>query len=355
MNKLGLAAGAALLASTAMVQAGGIERTNQSVDILFEEGTLVEFGTSYVMPSVSGTNDPAGMDTGVLSPNYFGFSGGYKTDFSDKVSLAIIFDQPFGSTAEYTAGGYTGTKTDLTTSAITVVGSYDVTERIVLFGGGTYQTMLATASVPGGGALNYTIDASAGSGFGYVVGAAYQIPDIALRVSLTYRSTVATTHDTVEYSIPFGADTDPMGVTTPQSVNLEFQSGVNPKTLVFGSIRWVDWSEFDLTPMNYPLGSLVDYSDDRVTFNLGVGRKLSETLSAAITIGYERNLHGVPSPLAPTDGFFSLGAGLTHTMGNVKISGGAKYIWLGDSSAAGVGTFENNSAIGVGINISVAM
>ncbi len=348
MNKLGFAASAALLASAVMVHAGGIERTSQSVDIIFEEGTLVEFGVSFGMPSVSGT-DPATLDTGIMSPSYFGFSGGYKTDLSDKIALAVIFDQPYGSRAEYNAGFYTGTTADLTSSAITVIGSYDVTERIVLFGGGTYQTVQATADIPFVGSYNIVADPA--SGFGFVAGAAYQIPDIALRVALTYRSAVSSTHDTAEFS---GALVDTIDIVTPQSVNLEFQSGVNPKTLVFGSVRWVNWSAFDLTPANYPLGSIVDYDDDRVTINLGVGRKLSDTLSAAVTVGYERNLHGNPTPLAPTDGFFSLGAGLTHTMGNVKISGGAKYIWLGDSAGT-AGTFENNAAIGIGVNFSVAM
>ncbi len=350
MKKLGFAAGAALLASTAMVQAGGIERTDQSVDIIFEKGTLVQFGVSYAMPSVSGV-DLATTDTGIMSPNYASFSGGYKTDIGDKIGLAIIFDQPFGSLANYTTGFYIGTKADLSSSAITVVGSYDVSDRFMVYGGATYQTMQATAAVPAAG--GYTITADAASGFGYVAGAAYQVPDIALRVALTYRSTVSTTHTTAE---AFGGAPIPgsMNVTTPQSVNLEFQTGVNPKTLVFGSVRWVNWSAFDLTPPTYPLGALVNYTDDRVTYNLGVGRKLSEKLSAAVTMGYERNLHGAPSALSPTDGFFSLGAGLTYTAGNVKISGGAKYIWLGDSAGA-AGTFANNSAIGVGVNFSVAM
>jgi len=352
MNKLSFATAAALLASTAMVQAGGIERTNQSVDIIFEEGTLVEFGASYAMPSVSGI-DPATLATGTMSPNYASFSGGYKTDIGDKIGLAVIFDQPYGSLANYTAGFYTGTAADLTSSAITVVGSYDVGDRFMVYGGATYQTMQATAAVPAAG--GYTITANADAGFGYVAGAAYQIPDIAMRVALTYRSSVSTTHTTAE---AFGGPAIPgtMNVTTPQSVNLEFQTGVNPKTLVFGSIRWVNWSAFDLTPPTYPGpgGALVNYTDDRVTYNLGVGRKLSDTLSAAVTMGYEKNLHGAPSALSPTDGFFSLGAGLTYTMGNTKISGGAKYIWLGDTAGA-AGTFANNSAIGIGVNFSVAM
>jgi len=143
-------------------------------------------------------------------------------------------------------------------------------------------------------------------------------------------------------------------VRPPQSVNLEFQTGVNPKTLVFGSIRWVNWSAFDLTPPTYPGGALINYTDDRVTYNLGVGRKLSDTLSAAVTVGFEKNLHGASSALGPTDGFVSLGAGLTYTMGNTKISGGAKYIWLGDTTGP-QGSFTNNSALGLGVTFSVAM
>ncbi len=347
MKKLGFAAGAALLASAAMVQAGGIERTAQSVDIIFEDGTLAEFGVSYAMPTITGT-DPATLATGDMAPDYASFSGAYKTDINDKIGLAIIFDQPFGSLADYGQNVYAGTAADLTSSAITVIGSYDVTDRIVLFGGGTYQSMQATAAVPLAG--GYTITADSDSGFGYVAGAAYQIPDIALRVALTYRSTVTTTHTTLE----FGAIPGSMDVVTPQSVNLEFQTGVNPKTLVFGSVRWVNWNGFNLTPANYPGGALVAYTDDRVTYNLGVGRKLSDTLSAAVTVGYERDLGGVSSALGPTDGFFSLGGGLTYTMGNTKISAGAKYIWLGDTLGA-AGNFTNNSAIGVGINFSIAM
>ena len=345
--KTALLATAALLAGTAVSNAGGIERTSQSVSMIFEEGTYAEFSFSLASPSVSGI-DPAAMETGILSPEYTGSAGGFKLDATDKIGVALIFDQPFGSAADYTAGFYTGTNADLTSSAITVVASYDVTDRIVVYAGGTYQSMSATAEIQF--VAEYSIVADSDAGTGYLVGAAYQIPDIALRVALTYRSEVSTTHDTLEY----GAVDGTIDIVTPQSVNLEFQSGVNQKTLVFGSVRWVDWSEFDITPANYPLGALVDYDDDRITYNLGVGRKLSDTLSAAVTVGYEENLGGDPTPLGPTDGFFSLGGGLTYTMGAATITGGVKYIWIGDSSGD-AGTFENNNALGFGLKVSIAM
>lgn len=347
-----MAAAAALMASSAMVQAGGIERTTQSVGIIFEEGTYAELSFSLVNPSVSGI-DPAVMATGDMTPSYFSVAGGFKMDVSDKFAVALIFDQPYGALSEYTEGLYAGTNADLTTSAITLLGSYDIGERFVVFGGATYQSMSAVAAVPL--AASYTIEADSQGAVGLVAGAAFQIPEYALRVALTYRSEVSTTHNTIENSLAIPADTaSTIDIVTPQSVNLEFQTGINPKTLIFGSVRWVNWDGFDITPSNYLGGSLVDYTDDRIAYNLGIGRKLSDSLSAALTLGYEKNLHGDPSVLGPTDGYFSVGGGLTYTMGNTEITAGGRYIWIGDSVGPN-GTFENNDGLAFGLKISVAM
>jgi long-subunit fatty acid transport protein len=347
MKKVTTGAIAALLASTAMASAGGIDRSGQSVGILFEEGTYVEFSYGYVDPAVSGV-DPAVLDTGDLAPVYSLMSGGFKTDINDKISAAVIFDQPFGSSADYSSGFYTGTAADLSTSAVTLLVSYDVSDNIVVYGGGSAQSMAATAAIPF--VAGYDIDASSDTGFGYVVGAAYQIPEIALRVGLTYRSEISTTHDTLEY----GAIDGTVDVTTPQSLNLDFQTGVNEKTLVFGSIRWVEWSNFDLTPDNYPLGSVLDYDNDVITYSLGVGRKLTDNLSGAVTVGYEAATGGDPTPLAPTDGYMSVGAGLTYAFDNVEITGGVKYLWLGDASGA-AGTFEGNNAMAFGLKVAFSL
>ena len=347
MKKLGFAASAALLASTAMVQAGGIERTTQSISMIFEEGSYAEFALSFVAPSISGV-DPTTADTGDMASDYFGFSGGYKTDIGDKMALAVIFDQPFGADAEYSQGYYSGVNAHLTSNAVTVLASYDLTDRFVIYGGGVAQEMSANAAVPLVG--GYTATTGSDIGFGFVAGAAFQIPDIALRVSLTYRSEISTSHDTVE----FGTLNSITNVTTPQSVNLEFQTGVNPKTLVFGAVRWVEWSQFEIDPANYPLPTpLVSYDDDRIQFSLGVGRKLSDTLSAAVTVGYEKTLPGAASILSPSSGNFSIGGGVTYSLGNAEITVGAKYLWLGDVVDTNGGVFENNNAIAAGIKYSI--
>ena len=63
--------------------------------------------------------------------------------------------------------------------------------------------------------------------------------------------------------------------------------------------------------------------------------------------------------LAPTDGFLSLGVGGSYTQGNMKISGGVRYVKIGDADAlesppnSGIANaaFRDNSAVGVGVKV----
>lgn len=355
MKNVSTGAIAALLASTAMASAAGIDRSGQSVSIIFEEGSYAEVSYGYVDPSVSG-DDFLPAPTGDMAPAYSLMSGGFKMDLAEGISAAVILDQPFGSSADYSLSSpvYQLSTAELTTSAVSVVASYDVSENIVVYAGGSYQSMEATVSLPfvGGG---YTADADSASGFGYILGAAYQIPEIALRVALTYRSEITTDHDTTETG-PFPDDGDTTSVTTPQSLNLEFQTGVNSKTLVFGSVRWVEWSKFHLSPPDFSNieGPLIGYTNDGITYSLGVGRKLTDNLSGAVTIGYEKTYGTEPTPLAPTDGYMSVGVGLTYAFDKVEITGGVKYLWLGDASGV-AGTFEDNNAMAFGLKVAFAL
>ncbi|MBU2288850.1 MAG: aminotransferase class I/II-fold pyridoxal phosphate-dependent enzyme, partial [Gammaproteobacteria bacterium] len=112
---------------------------------------------------------------------------------------------------------------------------------------------------------------------GWVAGVAWERPDIAARVSLTYNSEVDHDFDTVERgplvdpdgpgpvpALPLLEGTSTTTVSTPESWNLEFQTGVAADTLVFGSIRWVEWSAFRVDPRQFTTvtgGGLVDLED----------------------------------------------------------------------------------------------
>ncbi len=350
MNKLILTAFAGFLASTATSSAGGLDRTTRSVGLLFEEGTRAELSYSLVAPTISGT-DFAMLATGNMANQYTLLRGGYKTDLSDRFSLAVIVDQPFGIDSRYSAGIYTGTLMKMRSNAVTLLVNYDVTDRIAVFGGGVAQRTSINAAVPRAG--GYTATMANDTGYGYVLGAAYQIPDRDLRVALTYHSEIDTSHDTAE---SFGGPAIPSttNITTPQSVNLEFQAGINPKTMLFGSVHWADWSKFKVQPATYPGpgGLLYATAHDSITYTLGVERKVSDKLALELALSYEKGYSNDPNPLSPYSGFVGVGVGATYNLSeNTEISGNVNYRALGDVAGA-AGNFANNHSSSIGIKIS---
>ena len=334
---------ALVAASTSAAFAGGLDRSGQSVDILFESGNYGEFSFGYVNPTVTGL-DPFATPTGNMALSYNMVNLGVKVDLGEKFSLALVYDQPFGADIAYPAGSfYSGIEASVGSNALTAVGAYNISDRFSVFGGVTAQQVSALLINP---LALYTLEVDPATGYGYLAGAAFQIPDIALRVALTYRSEVSSINDTFE----LGFFSSTMNITTPQSLNLEFQTGLNPKTLLFGSIRWVDWSAFTI---DAPLGGTVlSYDSDVITYSLGVGRKLTDNLSVAVTAGYEKATGGTPSVLSPTDGNISLGLGMTYTMDNAKFTLGVRKIWVGDVSAPAFGSFTDNGAIAIGGKVS---
>ena len=139
-----------------------------------------------------------------------------------------------------------------------------------------------------------------------------------------------------------------------------------PVTLVFGSIRWVKWSEFKVNPQVLvsapPAGfgvtdGLVEL-EDTTTFTLGVGRKFTENWSGAASFSYEKaEDDDLVSPLAPTNGRKGISLAAIYTQDKFKVTTGISYFKLGDASAE-TGTpdtaraeMEDNHALGVGVKI----
>lgn len=194
------------------------------------------------------------------------------------------------------------------------------------------------------GQTDYASTYSKDSDMGYLVGVAYEKPEIALRVALTYSSKT-------EFALD-GTAGD-LTARMPQSVNLDFQSGVAANTLVFGSIRWADWSSAHLTDSIPAVGTIVEYSNDVLTYSLGVGRKFSDSFSGALTLGYEKGTGELASNLSPTDGYLSVGLGGTYTKDNMKITAGVRYVDLGDATTESIfSSFSGNSALALGLKVS---
>lgn len=351
MRRVLMTAGALALGAGPAV-AGGIERSTQSVAILFEQGRYAELNFGAFDPDVSGTVGGGAVSSGDMALGYGTISLGYKQALNDNIDLALILDQPIGADLNYAAGtGYPlgGSRASIDSHAITALMRYKMANNISLIGGLRALSTTGEVALSVGG---YTMDASRETDFGYVLGVAWEKPEIAARVALTYNSAITHDFDATE----MGAIASTFETEVPQSLNLEFQTGIMADTLLMGSIRWVDWTAFEIAPpvyMSAPGATpLVEYDNDTITYSLGVGRRFSETWSAAAILGYEKH-HGDPvGNLGPTDGMKSVSLAATYTRDNMKVTGGIRYVDIGDAVTRTVGgNFTDNSGWGLGLRV----
>ncbi|HKL56212.1 MAG: OmpP1/FadL family transporter [Roseovarius sp.] len=349
---------AALCAASGAAYAGGVDRSGQSLSALFEQGNYAELSFGTVTPSVSG--NLLGLPSGNMTNPYWQVGAAYKQQINDNLSYAVIFDQPFGADVQYSANvpyPLATSSATLETAAVTGVLRYRMDNGFGVHGGLRVQRLEARANFPIVAGYNAVADAD--YGVGYLAGASYERPDIALRVSLTYNSKVKTSHTTLEnLTAPVTALVTKTEVETPQSVNLDFQTGIAKDTLVFGGVRWVEWSEFTIDPLIYrgaTGNAFLSYNDDTVTYTMGVGRRFTDTWSGSLSMTYEDGDSVTPvSNLGPTSGKFGVTVGARYKNENFSVSTGVNYTWIGDATTA-IGPlrpqFTDNSAIGVGVKV----
>lgn len=359
------AAAVALGATSTAALAGGLDRSGTPVDILFAEGNRAELTFSFTSPSISGV-DFLGNGTGNVADTFENYGAAFKGDLTEKLSLAIIYDEPYGADIRYNgdpaASLLGGTRADADSSAITALVRYKFTDRFSIYGGPRFVEASGGITLNGlafaaAGLNGFNFEFSDASGIGGVFGAAYEIPDIALRASLTYHTPVDLELGTTIF--PSGGGVLPIPDTEtelPQSIELSVQSGIAENTLLFGSFRWSDYSEFSLDPLG-PVPNLAQF-EDVFTYEIGVGRRFTDKFSGSLAFIYEEAGDNLVSPLGPTSGFFAIAVGAKYDVNeSFDISGGVRYTFLNDSFAE-VGTpdtpvaeFENNEAISVGVRL----
>ncbi len=343
----------ALIATPAL--GGGIERSPQSMAILFEEGNYVEFGVTHARPRVSGELfGPGGPDSGNIARRFTTGSLALKSDINENLSFALILDQPFGADTLYPMGTpLGGARGKIDNTTLTGVMRYKFDGGFSAHAGLRSSWTSGRVSLPG-----YDMSTNTDQAFGYLLGVAYEMPEIALRVALTYNSKIKHSFNALEeVATPAGVvpfDTS-FNTNIPQSVNLEFQTGVAEDTLVFGSVRWVNWKDFSIEPTVYQSDPatppLVAYQKNSVTYTLGVGRRFNENWSGSVSLSHDTGNGNPTSNLGPTGKRNSIGLGVSYTMDAMTISAGLQYSRIGSATTNIGSEFSSNSAIGGGIRI----
>lgn len=155
---------------------------------------------------------------GEMAGDYYFPSAALKLQLTDHLSFGLIYDQPFGADAEYKTdtkttaallgplapfanqglfhNGTEGTKVEVKSQNISMIFGFQPTENWNFYGGGVYQTVKGDVQLRGlayGGPTalgQYNANMKEDGATGWLAGFAYQIPEIALKASATYRSKI---------------------------------------------------------------------------------------------------------------------------------------------------------------------
>lgn len=360
MKYRALAATAVLVATSSAAYAVGLDRSGQSINPLFATGNHLEFSLGYTNPTLDGP----GVEN--VAENFLIWGGAVKYEFSDQLSGAVIVDEPFGADTFYdsspvsSALGGTGATVD--SFAITALARYKFDDNWSVHGGLRYQEISAVVTLGGlafQGLSGFRGEFASGGDLGFVIGGAYEIPEIALRIAVTYNSSTTHDLDTVESGLPFLNGASVTEVETPESLNIDFQTGIAPDTLLFGNFRYARYSDTVVSPFGFSTltGNPLTDLEDGFDFSIGVGRRFNEKWSGSVSAGFTTvGDDNLVSPLGPNNGSQFVAVGAKYDVNDAfAIAGGVRYTSLGDAIAAPGGNpvqqFESNDAVSVGLRL----
>ncbi|WP_201619476.1 OmpP1/FadL family transporter [Psychrobacter maritimus] len=424
-----LAVAIATLSVASMTNAAGLDRSGQDITAFLQDGTYAEAVYTYIDADVSGydssNNNPLdnsyvrGNATGDIAESYDFFRYGVKTDINDTFSIGVLYDEPFGAAAKYegdnnfvantnpaqSAGEFAndenpsgplgnavigaeattagqGTNVEVRSENLTAILGMKLgaDKNFQIYGGPVAQRVQADVKLRGlayGPATSYTSNINPDQDYGWLAGVSYSKPEIALKAALTYRSEIDHSMNIYESyplapllsggTLPSTQNTI-MELTTPKSVNFDFQTGINPTTLATAKVRWVPWSDFVITPPLYNAAStsaarpngldLVEYEDDQWQVELGLAKRIAPALAVSGTVGWDSGAGDVTTSLGPIDGYYSVGLGAKYNVTpEWAVSAGGKYLWFGDAkgqlpTGKIVGDFQDNDGYIVGVKLS---
>ena len=346
--KIATAVSAVLISSSAL-GVTGLDRLVFSPSFMFEKGNFVELTLARAEPSVTTSFAPKANIAERVDTLRFS----YKHQLNDKLGLGLMVNtQPIGVDVNYAPIGST-LKGSVNSKSYTALGIYNATDRISAFGGVKYQTVRGEADLR---SLNPTVPGATtfeqDSDTGIVLGAAYSIPKIALRASLTYESDLEFDLGTTVPALG-GLNLGDTKAGTPKTWTLELQSGIAKDTLLFGSIRRTNWADSQVLFLG---ATQLSTFDDTTDYKLGIGRKFSDSISGSVTLNYEPSTGKPSSPFSPQDGERGIALGLKFTAKDgFSTSVGVQYRKLGDTvttATSGSIPFKDNDVVTVGLKFA---
>ena len=289
-----------------------------------------------------------------------------------------------------------------------IMGTYSVNENIDLLFGLSNDRLSDTTVTT----MNGTYNIQGGSANRAVLGASYAIPDIALRVSATYMPSASLTVGSSFSETSLGA-TNPLNgqpiantsygdfasfaakygvagaigasagpeqailagtigdvasydskIGLPETLILDFQTGIAADTLLFGSIYHAKWGDAQIVSDTGSAATKISTEfEDSTKYTLGIGRKINDKLSISATYAQEDGTGALnSSAFTVSNGTKSIALGARYTEGNMTISGGVNMTEVGGvkitSDGKETGTFiaeyGTNRVTAFGVKVAFA-
>lgn len=369
--------------------AAALDRSGQPITDFFQEGTYASASYNYVIPQISGQDkglgshgDPKNIPN--ITNNYSSLRGGLKTDLNEHISIGLLYDQPFSINLQHhgqsdfvsQSANYQeqGTNATLSSHNWTALVGLNLNKYFSIYAGPAIEEIQGKVQLRGHiyrGMANYNAELDSDYATGWVTGLHIKNPELGLKAALTYRSEIK--HKT-EGSEQFSALSNdiyisPVTFTSPESVNFDFQTGLNKKTLLIANVRWVPWKDFELKPAKLAERTapaspdhsgfpLISYEKNQWSAQIGLARRMTEKFVLTSSVNWDSGLGDPANALGPINGYWGVGLGFQYNfVPEWAISFGGKYLWLGDAKAKRqngdiVGEFTNNDSIVLGLKLS---
>ena len=356
-----LAAG--LLASPAL--SGGWEAGRLDSSMMYQDGMYAEVGSSSIDYDINGTTQAS--KTHKMAKDQTRTNLGFKAQYGDfdiglatYMSGAIQLDgQSAHSTGCPTPAALCSVvpTADVTVDSLALLARYRINENMSVLGGlNRYEVSNAKVQSLTG---YYVVS---GDEMAPIAGAAYENKEIALRVELLLQTETDVTLNASSSLSPLVTTTAVTGakMVIPQTLTLNFQSGIAEDTLLFGSVHKADWKTAQINiPANAGNGPTPAISSDfanRTAYSVGIGRKLSDSISVLGSYSTEGGGGATSTdPFTLTDGSQTLALGARYSYENMTISGGYSYTKVGDvtmTHSSGLSsTYTDNKVTGIGLKL----
>ncbi len=377
------------------VFSAALENSKQSIATFLQPNHYAEFSTAFADANISGnTYRPAANNPAIYTEtstqnfvnHFYLSSAALKLQLDSNWSAGLIYDQPFGADVSYALDPIATSPDDLVNAVgfkvdsnnLTALVGYQPNQSWNIYTGLSYQSLKMHLKISGqsmGILADYIGEIKKDSASGWLAGVSYQRPEYALKSSLTYRSKIRHKQHFQEQvstvpAIPLLnlASDQNTTIETPQSVNLEFQSGITANNLIYGSVRWVNWPNFKIVSPLMSSGNatpvpLVDYQTDQWSTTLGLAHILNDKWTLMTDIGRDSGTGNPASILSPSDGFYSFGVGGFYNIhSHLFIAAGMKYLKLNKAKIQQVqngsgslfrplSSVNNNNAVVYGVKV----